>query len=257
MELEDRLTVPTPEGVELRFTLAGVGSRFVAALIDLTIEIILIVAISLLAQGVGVGFGVGYTTMVVAILSFVVVMGYDVFFEVLNGGRTPGKALNGLRVVRSNGRPVTFVPSSIRNVLRIVDFLPAAYLTGIVAILSTRRNQRIGDLVGDTIVVRERSGRIERSPWRPPVVALAPAPNEVTLDLSAITPEEEAAVRRYLERRFEIDGNARARIAQTLVDRLRPKVAGVPADMAGERFLEAIVAARTGSGSSRPGASAG
>jgi uncharacterized RDD family membrane protein YckC len=248
MELDDRLTISTPEGVDLTLTLAGVGSRFVSAMVDLLIQIGLIVAISLLAGAVGAGVGAGYAAALIAILSFLVVFGYDVFFEVLQSGRTPGKRLNGLRVVRSAGEPITFVPSAIRNVLRIIDFLPGGYLTGIVAILATRRNQRLGDLVAGTIVVRERLGTIDRKPWAAsrPIIP-TDVPGGLTLDLSAITPDEEAAVRRYLERRFEIDAEARTRIAQTLANRLRPKVAGIPEGLTAETFLEAIVATRSAS----------
>ena len=242
MEIDDRLTIATPEGVDLSLTLAGVGSRFAAAIIDLIIEIGLIVAVAV-AAGILAEAGSGWGVAMVALLSFVIVVGYDVFFEVLQSGRTPGKRLNGLRVVQTGGQPVTFVPSAIRNVLRIVDFLPTMYLTGIVAIVVTRQNQRIGDLVGGTLVVRERFGA-EKA--RPPLVTTASydVPAGVTLDTSALSVEELAAVRRYLDRRYEIDAAARTRIAGALLARLRPKVAGVPDGLSGERLLEAIAASR-------------
>lgn len=239
MEIDDRLTLSTPEGVDLTFTLAGVGSRFVSAAVDVLIQIALIVAITA-GAGVLSAAGAGWGGAIVAILSFLVVVGYDVFFEVLQSGRTPGKRINGLRVVQAGGEPITFVPSAIRNVLRIVDFLPAAYLAGIVTILATRRNQRIGDLVAGTIVVRERFAS------DPAAVATRAttfrAPEGVVLDTSALSAEEIAAVRAYLARRFEIDPASRARIAETLVARLRPKIGGVPAELPGERLLEAIAA---------------
>jgi uncharacterized RDD family membrane protein YckC len=246
MEIDDRLTIATPEGVDLSLTLAGVGSRFVAAIIDLIIEIGLIVAVAIAAGSLAEARS-GWGGAMVALLSFVIVVCYDVFFEVLQSGRTPGKRMNGLRVVQTGGEPVTFVPSAIRNVLRIVDFLPTMYLTGIVAIVVTRRNQRIGDLVGGTLVVRERFAA-ERA--RPPVVTTAPldAPAAVALDTSALSVEELTAVRRYLDRRYEIDASARTRIAGSLLARLRPKIAGVPDGLSGERLLEAIASSRAQDG---------
>lgn len=246
MEYEDRLTISTPEGVDLNVTLAGVGSRFTSALIDVGIQLVLIVAVTLVAGAVGAGLGGGYGAALVSLLSFVVVFGYDVFFEVLHAGRTPGKRLNGLRVVRAEGAPITFVTSVVRNLLRIVDFLPGGYLTGIVTILATRRNQRVGDVVAGTIVVRDRLARIKRDPWQAAGWSPHATSSVVGLDVSAITSEEAAAVVRYLERRYDIEPDVRRRLVETLVGRLRPKVAGLPPDLGGERLLEAIAAAKEG-----------
>ena len=91
-----------------------------------------------------------------ALVSFAVVTTYDILFEVFASGRTPGKRMNGLRVVRSGGEPVRFVTSAIRNALRAIDFLPFAYVIGAVTILATRNNQRLGDIAAGTLVVRER-----------------------------------------------------------------------------------------------------
>src|SRR5262249_57943690 len=116
-------------------------------------------------------------------------------------GRTPGKRINGLRVVRSGGQPVDLVTSVIRNLLRIVDFLPVSYLVGIVSIVVTARNQRLGDIAAGTLVVRERrEGRVGvRRPFTPPVPA-----EPTALDASAVTPQELNAVRSYLGRRQEL-----------------------------------------------------
>ena len=157
---EDVLTISTPEVVDLNLTLAGVGSRFVSAIVDTAIQGALVIALNIVlvrTDGFGaIEEGGGLAAAVYAIANFLVIWGYDVLWEVLGGGRTPGKRLNGLRVVRAEGQPVTFVSSSIRNVLRFVDLLPGAYLVGIVSILVTRKNQRLGDIAAGTLVVRER-----------------------------------------------------------------------------------------------------
>jgi uncharacterized RDD family membrane protein YckC len=235
---DDRITIATPEGVDLILTLAGVGSRFASALVDLFIQAVIIIAVTIVVPAAGLG---GFGVAIVAIVGFFAVFGYDVFFEVLASGRTPGKRVNGLRVVRAQGQPVDLLTSAIRNVLRIIDFLPASYLVGIVAILVTSRNQRLGDLAAGTIVVRER--REGRLAVRVPTAAPAASAEQV-LDAGAITAEELAAVRRYLERRADLGADVRRQLAHTLAERLRPKVGGVSDDLRGERFLEALMAAK-------------
>jgi uncharacterized RDD family membrane protein YckC len=242
---DDRLTITTPEGVDLTLTLAGVGSRFIAALIDALIEgAVLIAGVIVLSVSNGFGTGSSGATAIFLVFLFVLVWGYDVAFEVLASGRTPGKRWNGLRVVREGGQPVGFVTSAVRNVMRLIDWLPSFYLVGIVAVFVTAKNQRLGDVVAGTIVVRDGGAR-----------ALAPdarwsAPAGVVLegeswDVSSIGAEELAAVRGFLERRGAIDYSARSEIAAMLAARLRPKVGGAPADLPAERFLEIVADAKT------------
>src|SRR6187455_3517390 len=108
---EDTVTIATPEGVELELTLAGAGSRFVSALVDLAIQIGILIALALALGGLqGGGVSSSDTAAGVwALVSFVVISGYDISFEVLASGRTPGKRMNRLRVVRTSGGPVGFV----------------------------------------------------------------------------------------------------------------------------------------------------
>jgi uncharacterized RDD family membrane protein YckC len=241
MVFEDRLTIETPEGVPLELTLAGVGSRFASALLDYLIQAVILVALALvLVYGVGVHPSAGALAEAVWALGyFVVFNGYDVGFEVLNSGRTPGKALNGLRVVRESGTPVTFATSAVRNVLRVVDILPGTYLVGMISILVTRRNQRLGDLAAGTLVVRERMKL-------PPEVRLSPSVQAPAWDTSAIAAEELDAVAAFLARRAELAAGARIQIAAELAGRLRPKVGGAVTGEGDELFLERLLAAKRG-----------
>src|SRR5688572_13002889 len=139
---DDRLAIATPEGVEVELTLAGIGSRFIAAGIDFTIQIVVIIALAVLLRPAGdAGFAI-FTSGAFALIFF-----YDVLFEVLGRGRTPGKRVTGLRVVGPGGRPIALVRSAVRNILRIIDILPGFYAVGMTVIFITPRNQRIGDLV--------------------------------------------------------------------------------------------------------------
>jgi uncharacterized RDD family membrane protein YckC len=239
MEFEDTMTITTPEGIDLHLALAGVGSRFSAALVDLLIQGLLWLGITVLFSALGIlsGWGLFAYTIIV----FVVVFAYDILFEVLASGRTPGKRLNGLRVVRVGGFPIGFLASAVRNTLRLVDFLPTAYLVGCATILVTEHNQRLGDLAAGTLVVRERKATSKLPPPRP-VVTEAAYP---TWDVSTITPAELQTVRQFLERRDGIAPQVRLQLAYTIAERLRPKVGGAPEDLRGERFLEAVVAAKS------------
>jgi uncharacterized RDD family membrane protein YckC len=243
MEFEDTLTITTPEGIDLELALAGVGSRFSAALVDIVIQGLLLLGVWVVFKGLGLleGWGLFAFTIIV----FVIVFAYHILFEVLVSGRTPGKRLNGLRVVRVGGFPIGFLASAIRNTVRLIDFLPSAYLVGCAAILVAKNNQRLGDLAAGTLVVRERKARSKLPPPRPIGAGVAYS----SWDVSTVTASELQTVRQFLERRESIDAQARARLAHTLAERLRPKVGGAPADLRGEPLLEAVVAAKSTRGS--------
>jgi uncharacterized RDD family membrane protein YckC len=236
---EDRLAIATPEGVEVELTLAGIGSRFIAGAIDFTIQLLVIVALALILQPAGDAGVAIFSSATFAIIFF-----YDVLFEVLGRGKTPGKRWTGLRVVRSGGRPITFVRSALRNILRIVDILPALYAIGMITIFATPRNQRLGDLAAGSLVVRDRrGGRSE---------AVAPAALEpvdlgeaATWDVSAVPADDVATVRAFLERRRQLEAQASREIAEELARRLRPRVGGAHESFADERFLELLVAAKS------------
>ena len=237
MEYEDTRTIATPEGVELRLHLAGVGSRFAAGMIDGSIKgaIVLVIA---LVFGIGIG---GAPALVVsgAGLLFVMVF-YDVLFEVRSAGRTPGKRSLGLRVVMADGRPVGLRASCVRNLLRLVEGLPLSYVPAIVSILVTRSNQRLGDLAAGTVVLHEaRAGAPAATEWARPVPGYTEA-----WDVSAITAQELATVRDFLRRRHEFTPSARTALAERLAGALQGRVAGARADMAPERFLEDLAAAK-------------
>ena len=242
MVFEDRLTIDTPEGVPLELTLAGLGSRFASALIDYLIEgVVLAALLIVLGYGFGVRPGGGAGDAVWALGFFAVFWGYNIAFEVLNSGRTPGKALNGIRVVLESGAPVAFAASAVRNVIRIIDILPGTYLVGVVSILVTRRNQRLGDLAAGTLVVRERRAL-------PPEMLISPSVLAPAWDTSGVDGQDLDAVVAFLARRRELAAGARSQIAAELAGRLRPKVGGAVADEGDEMFLERLVVSKRGRG---------
>jgi uncharacterized RDD family membrane protein YckC len=258
-DYQDRLRIATPEGITVDLVLAGLGSRFAASLIDLALKTVLIVAALLLAGLLG-DFGLA----LYSIASFVIYFGYDVAFEVLANGRTPGKRWTGLRVLRDDGRTVDLLSSCIRNVIRLVDGLPLLYVPAMVSILATGKNQRIGDLAARTIVVREpRKKEIAPTPAAPPAPAAPPldfggfqlpagvgprrsavATANGALDVSAVSPDDLAAIRAFLDRRRDLPPGVRGDIARRIASALHPRVGGATAHFDDEDLIEAVAAAK-------------
>jgi uncharacterized RDD family membrane protein YckC len=243
--VQETLRISTPEGVSLELPLAGVGSRFVALLVDTLLQTVAFVAVIVVLVIAGAdGFAVfAITGVTVFSLLFV----YPVAFELAAGGRTPGKRWSSLRVVCDDGSPVTFRASALRNLVRLVDVLPGMYLVGAVAIFATRRNQRLGDLAAGTLVVREpRAAALTAESFARPAEAVSViAPEDLPAwDVSGLSQPQLAALRRYLERRDAIDDVPRNLLARDLAERLRPSVGGVGGDLPPERFLELIAALR-------------
>ena len=254
MSFDDRVTISTPEGVDLDIVLAGLGSRFAATLLDLVIQIGAIIA---LGMALGLGADSGYVAAMYFVLVFLVLFAYDIVFETWNNGRTIGKLAAGIRVVRRGGQPVHFMASTVRNLVRIVDFLPLFYGIGMISVIVTKHNQRLGDLAAGTYVVRERrttaptaAPRAMPAPtrgWAPPPTVDAAY---MRWDVSLVTADDVATVRRFLERRASLEPHARAQLGWELATRLRAKVAGV--DDQGpptpEAFLEGVAAAKAARG---------
>jgi uncharacterized RDD family membrane protein YckC len=237
ISFEDRVAIATPEGVEVELILAGIGSRFIAGAIDFTIQLVVIISLGLITRPAGDAGAAIFSSAAFAMIFF-----YDVLFEVLGRGRTPGKRWTGLRVVREGGRPITLARSALRNILRLIDILPGFYAVGMTTIFITSRNQRIGDLAAGTHVVRYRHGD-QRRMRESGLLDIDPGP-AVSWDVAAVSQDDVAAVRAFLERRYQLRAEHRVAIAGELASRLRPRVGGAPPDVGDESFLELLVAAK-------------
>lgn len=243
-QYEDRIQIATPEGVQLELTLAGLGSRFMSGVVDGVIKLVVIglLALALLTLG-----DLGAAVWVPAVA--IVYIAYDILWEMLGQGRTPGKRWNGLRVVRGDGTAIDLRASLVRNLLRFVDGPLLSYLPTVIAITVTARNQRVGDLAADTLVVRERRAGDAPARRDAPVRSLAPDYAEPERgyapdwDVSAVTAEDVAALVSFLERRDQLAPEVRDRIARRLADAVRPRVGGSDETYV-ERFLEGVVAAK-------------
>jgi len=173
--LETVVAIETPEQIALEVEIAGIGSRFVAYALDILWQSVILVCAFVAAMIIARAQGVELTSKnpedlfltrwAVALISltfFIVNFGYFTLFEMLWRGQTPGKRRVKLRVIREGGYPLTFAASFLRNLLRIVDFLPVGYAVGVTAAVLGSRWQRLGDLAARTWVVREHPEGADR-----------------------------------------------------------------------------------------------
>jgi len=233
LTFQDRLEITTSEGVTVRMTIAGIGSRLLAWLIDGLV----IGAVLVLVGFVGVNTFTADSLLALGLLSLAALaipLGYVVAMETLNGGRTLGKMAAGIKVIRASGAPVGFGAAIVRALLAPVDF--GLFGIGIVSLFVTPRSQRLGDLAASTVVVRDRSD-VDAAP--PPLAIPDHAPR---WDVAGVTSDEIAVVRSFLGRAASLDPAARLEYAARLRGRLSPRVAGVDAALDDEAFLYRVVA---------------
>src|SRR6266581_677928 len=149
------LVVSTPERVSFDYQVAGLGTRGIAQILDLLILAGVLLGLYFAAIAVG-QVGLDTLAYLIAVLgSFVIVFGYFWTCEAFWSGQTIGKKVFRLRAVGDRGEPMTFFQAGIRNIVRIVDFLPYGYGVGLVVLFVNGKGKRLGDLAAGTIVVKD------------------------------------------------------------------------------------------------------
>jgi uncharacterized RDD family membrane protein YckC len=257
--IRDQLNIDTPELVAIELPLAGIGSRFVAALVDSLIAgfglfvlgMIWVFVVAALESfwKVTANWAIGLFLIVV----FVIIWGYYTLFEAFGNGRTPGKRVAKIRVIHQSGRGITFLESLARNLIRYADFFPFFYALGVVTMFMNRRSQRLGDLAAGTLVVRDRES--EAPGWSesstrtitaaavaapppldaPHLLVLLPAPA-----LAKLTASDLEVLEGFFARRLDMDLATRASLAGRIAQALCVKSGlAVPDGTSVETFLEA------------------
>jgi uncharacterized RDD family membrane protein YckC len=225
------LVVATPERVSFDYQVAGLGTRAIAQVLDLLIVSGILAAVYFVAVAVSLVQSV--TGQLIAILgSFVVIFGYFWVSEALWSGQTVGKKAFRLRAVGDRGEPLTFAQAGIRNIVRIVDFLPYGYGVGLIALFVNGKGKRLGDLAAGTIVVKDSDhvwlwqlpgARAPLAPpgsTPPPPTAFAPAsPAELTL--RRLNPDLRRFVTSYARRRPALSLEVRIQLASQMQPSLR------------------------------------
>ncbi len=258
----------------LEFPVAGIGSRFVAVLLDHLIIVGGFFALFLVFFAFAAAAGrhaleslAGKWFLAGLIfVSFLLIWCYFALFEAFWHGQTPGKRAMQLRVIKDAGRQVTLFESLARNLLRVVDYLPSLYLTGVIAMLCNQRNKRLGDMAAGTIVVHERrdaqpllytgvatashTGLFSRpvqgtEPWQmAPGVGGMLAPDA----LARLSSHDLVVIEAFFARALDLPLDTRAAMAHRIVREMTAKM-GVPAPEGNpERALEAMAVGLRGQG---------
>jgi len=181
------------EGVEIQLRMAGPYVRALAYLLDLIVRvgIVALCGLVLLLGSMVLGFNVAYGLYL--LVSFLVMFFYYIIFEAGKRGASPGKRVMGLRVVDTSGAPITFGQAFLRNMLRFADGMPIpSYGFGLLSTLLSKRFQRLGDLLANTVVVYDRLPVMQLTSLPPVLNSVAPG--------VPLSREEQAALAGFAER---------------------------------------------------------
>ena len=224
------LEILTPESIPLTLEPAGIATRLGANLIDIAVQVgifalgaILFGLLSLWARALTESTVIQAAAI---IAGFLLMFGYHILFETVWNGQTPGKRVFGIRVVRDGGLPVDFFSVATRNLVRIADFLPLVYGFGASAIFLSPQYKRLGDMAAGTIVIRERQAKTLGFAWKrkPDATAVGIAqfkaarlPDAVRPPIDALNGSEQALIRRFALRRWEMTPDDAERLGYRIV----------------------------------------
>lgn len=252
MGLFNTVTIRTPESVELDFTLAGIGSRAVALLIDYTLLGLALIGLMLLWLFLALQLAEreaflflssdAWQLWLVALFSmslFALYIGYFVGFETAWYGQTPGKRLTKIRVIRDDAQPERLFQATLRSLARPIDDI---LFVGFFCILLSDREKRIGDWLAGTLVVQVQPSAPTST------LAIEERAQAIATDLLALSdftrllPDDFATLRQYLQRRPGMTPKARSEVSQHLAQRLRDRLGleVLPVEMTADTFLEAV-----------------
>jgi uncharacterized RDD family membrane protein YckC len=242
----EKLIIETPEQTAIEFPLAGIGSRFLALLIDslfqaaATAALVLILVVSApilrgLAPGAQPSTTGIWAVAFVILAFFLLYYGYYILFEAIWNGQSPGKRITHIRVIKDSGQPITAIDSVARNLMRLIDQLPFAYGIGVLCAWISPQSKRLGDYVAGTVVVHEKPFEAMAPQWNAPAQTATHQ-----YGASRLTPEEFALVETFLSRRAALDVGVRYDTAYGIVRRIESKLILPPDRPSPEKLLEEV-----------------
>ncbi len=252
MHIFNRVTYQTPESVELEFTLAGIGNRAWALLIDYHILGLLSVGFLVVwsyfsFQTVEIwstwfrNTDIGLWLVAIALLvMFLIYTGYFVLFETLWRGQTPGKRLCKIRVIQDDGRPIGIQQATLRSLLRPFD---DTLCLGGFLIMFSHREKRLGDLVAGTFVIQTQTPTVTANfPVSEQADDLAKQLLQSEADFSQLLPDDFAVIREYLQRRKAMSSQAKEKLSLELAQQAKSIIAleKLPQAVTPDVFLEAV-----------------
>jgi uncharacterized RDD family membrane protein YckC len=239
---ERQLTIDTPEQVALEFQIAGLGSRAIAFIIDSVVQglsfVILFLLLAFLAPGIGAIVDASWAGALFIIGFFLLYWGYFAFFEAIWKGQTPGKRNVGIRVVKDNGRAINAYDAIGRNLMRAIDQLPGMYLFGLICMMISKENRRIGDYVAGTLVVHEKSAEEVD-----PDLQNLDQTSGVTVSTTGLTGNDLELIESFLHRRLSLEPMVRSATAIRMVQYLAGKGVAPVSGQSDEEFLQVVAKA--------------
>jgi uncharacterized RDD family membrane protein YckC len=222
-----------PEEIDLQVEPANVGSRTLAILVDIALGALVLFIVyglmMLLGRDATNNWLAKFSSSALEILFALLVFGFQwVYFNLFEwawNGQTPGKRMLHLRVIKADGSPVSWIDVLLRNLSRPIDTLGPMGLIGLVMIFVSRKAQRLGDLMGQTLVIHET--QIDWSLFDQ--IEGGATENGSTAKLAPnirLSSEQWELLHRYLNRRTQLEGGARLRLAGILHETLKPAVQG-------------------------------
>jgi uncharacterized RDD family membrane protein YckC len=261
MQLFNRITLKTPESVELEFNLAGIGNRTIALLVDNIVIWIIYIVLAFLASQVldgltAMGFESSNTLFqwlgaIGILFSFAWFIGYFAVFEILWKGQTPGKRFAKIRVIGNDGRPVQLYQATLRAVLRPIDDW---LFIGFFCVLFGKQERRLGDWIGNTIVIQDEQPMIGSSqmPFSSRAQGIADRIQMNAL-MSQLKPDDFAIIKEFLQRRQSLAPIAREKLSGQLTAQVKARLDLEALEFVepAEVFLEGVYLAYEQQGSDR------
>ena len=243
MDPIEKLTIETPEQIELEFPIAGLGSRGLALLVDSLIQLVVMITVYVFSSIVAPDLERYWTTAgkwltaLIIFTLFCLYWGYFAIFEVAWNGQTPGKRQARIRVITVGGRPINAFEAIARNFMRVIDS-QLGYVVGAIAIAVDSKNRRLGDMVAGTVVVHEIQEQGD-SYWY-----AQQSNSPTTISQAAIhdmTSQEFQLIETFLNRRLDLPYDQRQRTATSIADRIGVRLKVPPESRpSAETFLEEL-----------------
>ena len=243
MEPIEKLTIDTPEQISLEYPLAGLGSRFLALVLDSLLQgaiaLVVVLIVILLMPGMDAlsPEGVKWLIAFWIFVGFLLYWGYFALFETIWKGQTPGKRVLGLRVIKENGGSIGASEAMSRNLLRAIDSL-GGYAVGILTIFLNKQNKRLGDYVAGTVVVHEHAAKEAQPYWNTRETS-----SDALYTVQDMRPEEVEVLESFLARRIELEPQVRYRLAAQMAERMASRLNLPPEQQPknAEDLIEAVV----------------
>jgi uncharacterized RDD family membrane protein YckC len=250
--MADDYRLTTPEAIDIAYRVSGIGTRFLAIAIDALIwlgleTVILIGTITLYLQGAAAHSA---TVILGLSLSFILFWGYFIFFETVWAGQTPGKRRLRIRVIKTSGYPIGFIEAVIRNLVRIIDFLPVFYGVGVLVMFISPQARRLGDYAAGTIVIKERGAvsiaDLGVATFRAEIPSVSVPrlgevdPDELAWNLQALSTQDRQIIQEFLDRAPSLASAARQRLGEGIAARTAQRI-GAREPLDPVRFLERVI----------------